>query len=154
MIFRNAELKDKEFILNANKEMNILSGLNDSTFETRIDKDLFEDKICKSIIAEIDGKTVGMILYSYVYWANCGKGIYLSQAYVTNEYRGQGIYKQLLKELERTENDCNFITDLVGVENEVMKNTLNKLNFETSDLITYYRMIKKITLIQGDLKGI
>lgn len=143
MIFRNAELKDKEFILNANKEINILSGLKDSTFETRIDKDLFGDKTCKSIIAEIEGKTVGFILYSYIYWANCGKGIYLSQAYVKNEYRGQGIYKQLLKELERTENECNFITDLVGIENEVMKNTLNKLKFETSDLITYYRMIER-----------
>lgn len=143
MIFRNAKLKDKEFILNANKEINILSGLNDSTFETRIDKDLFEDKTCKSIIAEIEGKTAGFILYSYIYWANCGKGIYLSQAYVKNEYRGQGIYKQLLKELERTENECNFITDLVGVENEVMKNTLNKLKFESSDLITYYRMIER-----------
>ena len=62
MIFRKAELKDREFILNANKEINVLSGLDDSTFETRIDKDLFEDKICKSIIAEIDGKIAGMIL--------------------------------------------------------------------------------------------
>ena len=105
MIFRNAELKDKEFILNANKEINILSGLNDSTFEKRIDKDLFEDKICKSIIAEIDGETAGMILYSYVYWANCGKGIYLSQAYVKSEYRGQGIYKRLIKELEKIEDE-------------------------------------------------
>lgn len=143
MNFRNAELKDKEFILNANKEINILSGLNDSTFETRIDKDLFEDKICKSIIAEIDGKTVGFILYSYVYWANCGKGIYLSQAYIKSEFRGQGLFKELLKELEKTEKDCNFITDLVGIENEVMKKSLNKLKFETSDLITYYRMIER-----------
>lgn len=143
MNFRNAEFKDKEFILNANKEINILSGLNDSTFETRIDKDLFEDKICKSIIAEIDGKTVGFILYSYVYWANCGKGIYLSQAYIKSEFRGQGLFKELLKELEKTEKDCNFITDLVGIENEVMKKSLNKLKFETSDLITYYRMIER-----------
>lgn len=143
MNFRDAELEDKEFILNANKEINILSGLNDSTLESRIDKDMFEDKTCKSIIAEIDGKVVGMVLYSYVYWANCGKGIYLSQAYVKNEYRGQGIYKQLLKELERIENDCNFITDLVGVENNIMKQTLNKLKFEESDLITYYKMINK-----------
>ena len=143
MNFRDAELKDKEFILNANKEINILSGLNDSTLESRIDKDMFEDKTCKSIIAEIDGKVVGMVLYSYVYWANCGKGIYLSQAYVKSEYRGQGIYKQLLKELERIEKDCNFITDLVGVENNVMKQTLNKLEFEESDLITYYKMINK-----------
>lgn len=143
MNFRDAELEDKEFILNANKEINILSGLNDSTLESRIDKDMFEDKTCKSIIAEIDGKVVGMVLYSYVYWANCGKGIYLSQAYVKSEYRGQGIYKQLLKELERIEKDCNFITDLVGVENNVMKQTLNKLEFEESDLITYYKMINK-----------
>ncbi len=33
MNFREAEIKDKEFILNANKEINVLSGLNDSTFE-------------------------------------------------------------------------------------------------------------------------
>ena len=48
-----------------------------------------------------------------------------------------------LKELEKNEKDCNFITDLVGVENDVMKNTLNKLEFETSDLVTYYKMINK-----------
>ena len=143
MNFREAELKDKEFILNANKEINILSGLNDSTFEKRIDKDLFEDRICKSIIAEIDGNTAGMVLYSYVYWANCGKGIYLSQAYVKSKYRGQGIYKQLLKELETREDECNFITDLVGPENKGMQIALGKMNFESSDLITYYRMIER-----------
>lgn len=143
MKFREAELKDKEFILNANREINILSGLNDSTFEKRIDKDLFEDKICKSIAAEIDDKIVGFVLYSYVYWANCGKGIYLSQAYVKSEYRGQGIYKQLLTELENKESECNFITDLVGTENDIMQMTLNKLSFEPSDLITYYKMINK-----------
>jgi len=143
MKFREAEFKDREFILNANREINVLSGLNDSTLEKRIDKDLFQDKICKSIIAEINGKVVGLILYSYIYWANCGKGIYLSQAYVKSEYRGQGIYKQLLKELETRENECNFITDLVGPENEGMQIALEKMNFESSDLITYYRMIEK-----------
>ena len=143
MNFRKAELKDKDFILNANKEINDLSGLTDSSFERRIDKDLFEDEIFKSIIAEIDGNIAGMILYSYVYWANCGKGIYLSQAYVKDEYRGQGVYKALLKELEQRETSCNFITDLVGKDNSVMQRTLDKLNFKSSDLITYYRMIEK-----------
>ena len=99
MTFRNAELKDKEFILNAHKEINILSDLKDSTFENRIDKELFEDKICKIIIAELDDKRVGFVLYSYIYWANCGKGIYLSQAYVRSEYRGQGIFSKILKSL-------------------------------------------------------
>ena len=143
MTFRNAELHYKEFILNAHKEINILSDLKDSTFENRIDKELFEDKICKIIIAELDDKRVGFVLYSYIYWANCGKGIYLSQAYVRSEYRGQGIFRKLLKELENCENDCNFITNLVGLENEGMKNTLNRLDFSTSDLTTYYRMIKR-----------
>ena len=142
--FREAEAKDKAFIIDANKQINILSGLNDSTLESRIDKDLFEDKVCKSIVAETDGKIVGMILYSYVYWANCGKGIYLSQAYVRSEYRGQGIYKQLLSELERKECDSHFITNLVGSENEVMQKALNNLNFKRSDLITYYRKIDKV----------
>ena len=84
-----------------------------------------------------------MILYSYVYWANCGKGIYLSQAYVKSEYRGKGIYRELLKELERKETDCNFITDLVGKDNVVMQNALERLDFKSSNLITYYRMIDK-----------
>ena len=144
MKFREANISDKEFILNANKEINLLSGLNDSTFEKRIDKDLFEDKICKSIIAENDGEVVGMILYSYIYWANCGQGIYLSQAYVKREYRGKGIYKQLLKELENKEINTNFITDLVGPENEYMQIALEKMKYESSDLITYYKMIERI----------
>lgn len=140
--FRDVELKDKEFILNSNKEINILSGLNDSTFDNNIDKDLFIDKICKVIIAEVDNKVAGFVLYSYIYWANCGKGIYLSQAYVKNEYRKKGILKMLLQELEIREKECNFITNLVGNENEVMIKSLNSLNFKSSDLITYYRKTK------------
>ena len=55
IIFREAEFKDREFILMAHKEINAISGLNDTSFQKRIDKDLFEDKVFKSIIAEIDG---------------------------------------------------------------------------------------------------
>lgn len=141
--FREVELKDKEFILNANKEINILSGLNDSTFDNNIDKDLFEDKICKVIIAEENSNTIGFVLYSYIYWANCGKGIYLSQVYVKEEYRKNGVFKMLLNELELREKECKFITNLVGNENGVMLNSMNKLDFKSSDLITFYRMIKE-----------
>ena len=74
---------------------------------------------------------------------NCGRGIYLSQAYVKEKYRKKGILKLLLDELERKESNCNFITDFVGNENEVMKKSQDKLNFKASDLIIYYRMIKK-----------
>ena len=137
--FREAQINDRAFILKANEEINILSGLNDSTFEKRIDQDLFENKTCKSLIAEMDGKAVGMILYSYIYWVNCGKGIYLSQAYVQNEYRQKEIYKQLLQELEKKETECHFITYLVGGENEKMQKVSRNLNFASSSLITYYK---------------
>jgi len=140
--FRDVEIKDKEFILNANKEINILSNLNDSTFDYNIDKDLFEDKICKVIIAEENSNSIGFVLYSYVYWANCGKGIYLSQVYVKEKYRNKGIFKMLLHELESKEKECKFITNLVGNENEIMLKSMNKIGFNSSDLITFYRMIK------------
>ena len=138
--FRNAKIEDKDFILEANKEINLLSGLNDSTLDNNIDKDLFEDKICKVIIAEINNNAAGFILYFYIYWANRGKGIYLSQAYVKSEYRKQGILKMLLNKLEEREKNCNFITNLVGNENDVMMKSLQKLNFKSSDLITYYKL--------------
>lgn len=141
--FREVELKDKEFILNANKEINILSGLNDSTFDNNIDKDLFEDKICKVIIAEEGDNAIGFVLYSYIYWANCGKGIYLSQVYVKEKYRNKGIFKMLLHELGSREKECKFITDFVGNENEVMLSSMEKLGFKSSDLKIYYKMSKE-----------
>ncbi len=139
--FREAKAKDKEFILNANEEINILSGINNHTFKERIDKDLFEDKICKSIIAEIDDNVVWMVLYSYNYWANLGKWVYISQAYVKNEYRGQDIYKSLINELKKIEPECKFFTWLIGPENEIIQIALNKMDFKTSDTITYYKKL-------------
>lgn len=142
-IFREAIKSDKAFLLNANKEINGLSGLDDSTFEKNIDKDLFEDRICKSLIVEENGVILGFLLYSYVYWANCGKGIYLSNAYVNKEYRNKGLFKMLLSELEKKEISSNFITNLVGNENSIMMKSLNNLGYRNSDLITYYKMIER-----------
>lgn len=141
--FREAELRDKEFLLSANREINILSGLHDSTFDCNIDKDLFEDKVCKVIIAEDNSNTIGFVLYSYIYWANCGRGIYLSQAYVQEEYRNKKVFRKLLNELETREKECKFITNLVGNENTVMLNSMNRLGFRSTDLITFYRMTEK-----------
>lgn len=140
IFFRKANREDKNFIINGNNEINILSGLNDSILEKNIDKDLFEDEICKAIIAELDNISVGFILYSDIYWANCGKGIYLSQAYVKENYRQQGILRKMLEELLKKEEDTKFITNLVGNENIIMAKAMEKLDFESSDLITYYKM--------------
>lgn len=78
------------------------------------------------------------LFYIHIYWANCEKGIYLSQVYVKKDYRKRGIFKLLLIELKSREKECKFITNLVGDENVVMLNSMNKLGFKSSDLITYY----------------
>ena len=53
------------------------------------------------------------------------------------------IFIYLLKELEIKECECNFITDLIGPDNDWMQNVLKKMNFKSSDLITYYKTIRK-----------
>ena len=108
IIFRDVDIKDREFILKAHEEINNLSGINNNSFKDRIDKDLFEEKFCKSIIAEIDDNIIWMILYCYIYWANFWRWIYISQAYVKEEYRWQWIYKQLIEELKRVVREKHF----------------------------------------------
>lgn len=49
----------------------------------------------------------------------------------------------LLSELEKIETNSNFITNLVGNENSTIMKSLNKLGYENSDLVTYYRMIER-----------
>ena len=60
--FRDAQLDDKEFILEAHKEINQVSGLGESHFSENIDRDLFQNKICKVIIAEVNRECVGFLL--------------------------------------------------------------------------------------------
>ena len=141
--FRDAQVDDKGFILEAHKEINQVSGLGESHFSENIDRDLFQNKICKVIIAEVNRECVGFLLYSYLYCADSGRGIYLSQAYVKDEYRKQGLLRQMLEELETREKDCNFIMDFVGKENKVMMHALDRLEFYSSDMITYYRKRQK-----------
>ena len=138
--FRKANKNDKDFIINGNNEINAVSGLHDSFLEENIDKDLFEKKVCKAILVEVDNQPAGFLLYSYIYWANRGKGIYLSQAYVMEQYRQQGLLKKLLEELVNQEKDIKFITDYVGQENETMIKAMGKLCFKTSDLMVYYKL--------------
>lgn len=58
-------------------------------------KDLFKDQICAGLVAELNGKTVGMAIYytSYSTWK--GRCLYLEDLYVQPEFRGTGIGKAL-----------------------------------------------------------
>ena len=75
VIVLKANRKHKEFIIHAN---NIINNINDTeqtnSLEENIDKDYFCDNPkFHCLVAEIDSKPVGMILYSYFYWANDGE---------------------------------------------------------------------------------
>ena len=55
------------------------------------------------------------------------------------------ILKKKIEEkiIQNKKKECNFITNLVGNENEVMMKSLNRLDFKSSDLITYYRKFER-----------
>jgi len=140
IIIAKAKKSDKDFILKANKEINILSGINDSGLVNHIDHDLFcKNSIANCLVAKDEKTTVGMCIYSYVYWANLGYGIYLSQVYVDSNYRKKGIMKKLLNEIYIIEKNSKFVTALVGPENEGMRKALDLIGFKTSELVTYYK---------------
>ena len=52
----------------------------------------------------VDGKAVGMILYSYFYWASDGQVLWISQMYIEEEYRKYGIFFKLIKKLREEKN--------------------------------------------------
>ena len=134
---KRARLEDKEFILFANREINIASGLNKSILEKNINDDIFNKELCKCLVAKVDGVDVGMCLYSDIYWANIGKGVYLSQLYVQDNYRGKKIGNKMLEKIIEDE-EYKFITCLVGEENENMKKIMYKLKANSCNLTTYF----------------
>ena len=74
----------KEFIIHANRIINNTNETEQTKgLELNIDKDYFCDRPkFKCLIAEKDNKPVGMILYSYFYWANDGEVLWISQMFV------------------------------------------------------------------------
>ena len=128
-------LMDKEFILKGHKEILKVSGLTKSELEKNIEAD-FDSKVCRCLIAKSEGVVIAMCIYSDVYWADSGGGIYLSQIYVEPEYRGKGAVKQFLKHIME-ETKCNFITCLVGPENKCMQNVMDNLGADKENLIPY-----------------
>lgn len=83
----NATNKHKEFIIHANQKINSINHTEkENDLMQNIDQDLFgKNPLCKCIIAEINHKPVGMLLYSYVYWANDGQVIWISQMFIEEE---------------------------------------------------------------------
>lgn len=68
--------------------------------ELNIDKDYFgNNPKFQCLVAEIDNKPVGMILYSYFYWASDGQVLWISQMFIEPQYRKYGIFFKLISKL-------------------------------------------------------
>ncbi len=139
MNIRKAVLADKDFVVSANNNVNNLSGISSiSKLDENFEKDILsENPKAYCYIVEQSNRQIGMFLYAYTYWANKGQGVYLSNVYVAPENRKQGVLKNILNFLENLD-DVNFITMLVGNDNENMTNVITHYGAENIHMDTFY----------------
>ena len=132
----NAEKKHKDFIIYANSVINnVNSTEKENNLTKHIDKDLFSNTpLFKCLIAEIDDEPVGMILYSYMYWANDGQVIWISQMFIEEEYRKAGVFFKLINKLKEDNKDVHIIACATGNDNlrmnKILKYYAKELDFK------------------------
>ena len=93
------------------------------------------------MIAEKDGNPVGMILYSYFYWANDGEVLWISQMFIEEEYRNKGIFIKLIKKLREENKDIKIVSCATGDENIRMQKILRGYKAHEINLKFYYKKI-------------
>lgn len=133
----------KDFIIYANKFINNINDTNQTnTLELNIERDYFFDKQkFQCLIAEIDNKPVGMILYSYFYWANDGEVLWISQMFVKEEYRKYGVSFKLIQKLREENQDIKIVSCATGNKNARMKKILKYYNASEINLKFYYKKL-------------
>lgn len=146
---KNAKETDKQFILKANREIDECSYIKTSILSRNVDEDLFKKKKCVCLIAWFGSERVGMVLFSKVYWADRGEGIYISQVFVEKVWRGKGIFKKLMKSALLYYKNTNFITCLVAKKNKDMVDCMHKLDFEDEDMISYAKNKSELVKLLG-----
>ncbi len=83
---RKAEESDIAYVIHANRE---IEGERSKLTEEVLRRDLFTDTPKAFVVlAEHQGKRVGMAFFSFTYWASDGPILWVSQMYIEPEYRG------------------------------------------------------------------
>ncbi len=138
-----ANKNHKEFILHAN---NIINNVNDTEQTNGLEQNINKDYFCDNpkfhcLVAEIDNKPVGMILYSYFYWANDGEVLWISQMYVEEEYRKYGVFFKLIEKLREENKDIKIVSCATGDENKRMQRILKYYSANEINLKFYYKKV-------------
>lgn len=136
-----ANKNHKDFIIHANRVINNVNNTNQSNnIEQNIEKDYFcENPKFKCLIAEMDNMPVGMIIYSYFYWANDGQVLWISQMFVEEKYRKYGVFFKLIQALRKENEDIKIVSCATGNENKRMQKILRYYGANEIDLKFYYK---------------
>ncbi|MCG7540343.1 GNAT family N-acetyltransferase [Pseudoalteromonas sp. CO348] len=109
---RPAEVADAATILHFINELAIYEKEPDAVLNTveEIEQKLFgKEARAHSVICELDGEAIGFAVYFFNYSTWLGKhGLYLEDLYVSQDKRGVGAGKGIMKYLARLalQNDC------------------------------------------------
>lgn len=138
-----ANKEHKKFIIHAN---NIINNVNDTEqtngLEQNIDRDYFCDNPkFQCLVAEVDDKPVGMILYSYFYWADDGEVLWISQMFVEEKYRKYGVFFKLIKKLREENQNIKIVSCATGNENKTMQRILKYYDAHEINLKFYYKKV-------------
>lgn len=133
----------KEFIIHANQIINRVNQTYQTYgIENNIDKDYFCNRPkFQCLVAEIDDKPVGMILYSYFYWANDGEVLWISQMFVEKEYRKYGVFFKLIEKLKYENPDIKIVSCATSNENKTMQKILQYYDMNDINLKFYYKKV-------------
>ena len=139
-----ANKNHKDFLIYANKVIDQVNDMQETNgLQLNIDKDYFCDKPkFKCLVAEVDNKPVGMILYSYFYWASDGEILWISQMFIEPEYRKKGIFFKLISKLREENKDIKIVSCATSEGNERMQKILKYYgSVEMKNLKFYYKKI-------------
>ena len=142
IIYANKDHKD--FLIYANKVIDQVNDMQETNgLQLNIDKDYFCDNPkFKCLVAEVDNKPVGMILYSYFYWASDGEILWISQMFIEPEYRKKGIFFKLISKLREENKDIKIVSCATSEGNERMQKILKYYgSVEMKNLKFYYKKI-------------
>lgn len=140
----HANKNHKEFLIYANKAIDNVNNMKETKgLALNIDKDYFcNNPKFQCLVAEVNNKPVGMLLYSYFYWASDGQILWISQMFIEEEYRKKGIFFRLISKLREENKDIGIVSCATGDDNIRMQKILEYYGgHEMKNLKFYYKRV-------------
>ena len=138
-----ASKKHISFLIESNRIIhNISEQTYESGFAKRLKNDYFKKKKFYCLVAEVNKKPVGMLLYSKMYWADDGEVLWVSQMYVDKGYRKLGIAQYLYSSIKKFNSDAKVISCATAKSNDTINKVLSGLGFKIVDMNFYAKPLK------------